>query len=300
MNVFTIKEIEQICGIKAHTLRIWEQRYKIISPKRKESNHRTFDSDDLKHILRITFLYNAGLKISKIARLSCSDLINMTSLLAEKQTPTRTNDLYVTQLINATLDFDEQTIDMVLQDAINRKGVERAIVSIIYPFFEKIGLLWLTDNVVPAQEHFCSNLIRQKLVRAIEETPAPEDQDNTFVLFTPEGELHELPLLFMHYLLKSAGITVYYLGVNIPVADIKFFLSRKKVRYLYLHAITPLTSSSIDMYMTELAAIFSEQEIIVSGPVTRTLTSQASNMRLLSSMKEILAFGKQPLPVVTR
>ena len=201
MNHFTIKDIENLSGIKAHTLRIWEQRYQLFIPKRKESKHRYYDNEDLKHILRISQLYHNGVKISKIAQLPASSI---RSMAMEQYIGKQNADAYIHRLIEASIDFDEERFEELFEQALKQFGLEVTIIDVMYAFLERIGLLWLTDHVIPAQEHFASNIIKRKIISALDALKTkPSPSSGTYVLFTPEGEQHEIPLLLNHYLMKA-------------------------------------------------------------------------------------------------
>lgn len=204
MNQFTIKDIENLSGIKAHTWRIWEQRYRIGIAQRKESNHRFFDNDNLKKILRISYLYHGGIKISKIVALEPEEMKEMALSKLPKENE---NDFYIKELIEASIDLDEERFERTFNEALEKSGIEEVILNIINPFQEKIGVLWLTDHLIPAQEHFTSNIIMQKLAASIDNLALEKNTGKKeILLFTPERERHEIPLLFVHYLLKKTKI----------------------------------------------------------------------------------------------
>src|ERR1700744_5243822 len=161
MNTFSIRAIENLCGIKAHTLRIWEQRYQFLRPKRKAGNHRLYDSEDLKYLLLISFLYHHGHKPSVLSRLNEKELIE----LIEKLPPSPvSHEVFITRLFEASLDYDQAAFDRILHEVILLLGFEKAVGRVIFPFLTRIGLLWLSGHLVPAQEHFASAVIRQKLL----------------------------------------------------------------------------------------------------------------------------------------
>src|SRR5919112_3696975 len=194
MNQFSIKDIENLSGIKAHTLRIWEQRYNILIPKRKDSNHRFYDDQDLKQLLKIAYLYHKGIKISKIASLKNDDLNNAAQKLFSSDT---TYANYINDLIESSLDFDEERFEQSFEQALEKEGIENVMLKVIYPYLEKVGMLWLTDHVIPAQEHFTSNLINRKIIRAIDALPnIYKEGKKSVLLFAPPKEYHEIPLLF--------------------------------------------------------------------------------------------------------
>src|ERR1700744_1355242 len=172
MNTFSIRAIENLCGIKAHTLRIWEQRYQFLRPKRKAGNHRLYDSEDLKYLLRISFLYHHGHKPSVLSRLNDKELVQLIDGLPSSPA---SHEIFINNLFGASLDYDQLAFDRILRDIILHMGFEKAISRVIFPFLTRIGLLWLSGHLVPAQEHFVSAIITQKLLVAIDdlECPAP-------------------------------------------------------------------------------------------------------------------------------
>lgn len=291
MNHFTIKDIENLSGIKAHTLRIWEQRYQLFIPKRKESKHRYYDNEDLKHILRISQLYHNGLKISKIAQLPASSILSMAM---EPYLGKQNTDVYIHRLIEASIDFDEERFEELFEQALKQFGLEVTIIDVMYAFLERIGLLWLTDHVIPAQEHFASNIIKRKIISALDALKTkPSPSSGTYVLFTPEGEQHEIPLLLNHYLMKASGKKCIYMGVDVPFDDIDIYVKLKNPKYLYFHAITHLYEQPMDDLLKQLKRKFSQQEIIMSGPLTKEVTLNIQGVTLLRSMTEMLEFAKR-------
>lgn len=291
MNHFTIKDIENLSGIKAHTLRIWEQRYQLFIPKRKESKHRYYDNEDLKHILRISQLYHNGVKISKIAQLPASSI---RSMAMEPYLGKQNADAYIHRLIEASIDFDEERFEELFEQALKQFGLEVTIIDVMYAFLERIGLLWLTDHVIPAQEHFASNIIKRKIISALDALKTkPSPSSGTYVLFTPEGEQHEIPLLLNHYLMKASGKKYIYMGVDVPFDDIDIYVKLKNPKYLYFHAITHLYEQPMDDLLKQLKQKFSQQEIIMSGPLTKEVTLDIQGVTLLRSMTEMLEFAKR-------
>ena len=291
MNHFTIKDIENLSGIKAHTLRIWEQRYQLFIPKRKESKHRYYDNEDLKHILRISQLYHNGVKISKIAQLPASSI---RSMAMEQYIGKQNADAYIHRLIEASIDFDEERFEELFEQALKQFGLEVTIIDVMYAFLERIGLLWLTDHVIPAQEHFASNIIKRKIISALDALKTkPSPSSGTYVLFTPEGEQHEIPLLLNHYLMKASGKKCIYMGVDVPFDDIDIYVKLKNPKYLYFHAITHLYEQPMDDLLKQLKQKFSQQEIIMSGQLTKEVTLDIPGVTLLRSMPEMLEFAKR-------
>ena len=291
MNQFTIKDIENLSGIKAHTWRIWEQRYAIGVPQRKDSNHRFYDNENLKQILRISYLYHSGIKISKIAQLDTNEI----RLKALEALPVENgNEYYIKELLEASIDLDEERFERTFQEALKRVGVEETILNIIYPFQAKIGVLWLTDHVIPAQEHFTSNIIRRKRSVAIDSLPAvKETNKKEILLFTPEKEHHELPLQFIYYLLRKNKNKVIYFGSNVSLESINTYGQNKSFEYILFHLVTNLTSKNAQDYVKEISALFPDKQIYMSGVLVLQVTDVPPNVHLLKSMEEIIRFTEE-------
>ena len=186
MGKYSIKELEQLSGIKAHTIRIWEKRHRLVEPKRTPTNIRYYSDDDLKKIINVSLLNTHGVKISKIVDLSIDEINQRVTELSEAK---NSIEIYIDQLVLAMIDMEEEQFEKVLSNLILRFGFESTIIEIVYPFLEKIGVLWLTDNISPAQEHFISHLIRQKLIVAIDSIPLAPKTSKRILLYLPENAL---------------------------------------------------------------------------------------------------------------
>lgn len=264
MNVFTIKDLENLSGIKAHTIRMWEQRYNFLKPQRTESNIRYYDGRELKKILNVALLNKFGFRISNISRMSEEEvqekLLELTQSLA-------CEERFVAELITAMMDMEVRRFEEILDNYILSKGLAKAVQYVIFPFLEKIGLLWTTNHINPAQEHLVTNIVRQKLIVAIESAYSRVEKKVTFLLFLPEGEFHELSLLYVYYLLKSKGVPTLYLGANIPLKDAALVCKRKKVDYIYLHLTSVANSFHYNRFLKDLYNYFAPVPVIISGPM---------------------------------
>lgn len=284
MSNYSIKDLEQLSGIKAHTLRIWEQRYNLLNPKRTDTNIRYYDDADLKLILNVAMLNANGLKISKIAAMSAAEISQEIIKLTDQSVD---HNEQIQALTICMIEMDEDRFEKVLSTIIIKMGFEDTVLNVIYPFLSKIGILWQTGSISPAQEHFISNLIRQKLIVAID-GEVGNSFGKIFMLFLPEGELHELSLLFSSYLIKKHGHKVIYLGQSTPNADLISVYKMQKPDYL----LTVITSSpagdKVQEYVDMLGREFTESEIFVSGlQALDQSISIPSNIRLLTYAKEI-------------
>lgn len=289
MDQFSIRDIENLCGVKAHTLRIWEQRYKLFVPKRKQSQHRVYDCDDLKEMLRICFLYHNGYKISRIAELSSEEI----QLEVSKIKPQGCNyEIFVHQLIEASIEFNEENFEKIVNSLVLRIGLEKCIVHVFYPFLQRIGLLWMTNHVIPAQEHFSSHIIRKKIICAIDGLdPVPEGNYNV-VIFSPQGELHEIPLLVVNYFLRKHGVRTTYFGTNVSIETLQYYAGNHMVTHLYMHVITHLDNCGLNTVIDSLCYNFPGKTILVSGPACGCVMQPRSNLRHLYSLNEVLELAR--------
>ena len=291
MANYSIKDIEHLSGIKAHTIRIWEKRYNILEPKRTDTNIRFYDDEDLKRILNISILNRYGYKISKIAKLP-EEKLNK-ELISVTQTPDGV-DGQIENLIVAMIDFDANKFEKIFSKSLMSFGFEDTIIKVIYPFFEKIGILWSTGSINAAQEHFISNLIRSKIIVAIDDLPENLKKNaKNFVLFLPEGEWHELGLLFFTYIIKKNGHRIIYLGSSLPLESVMDIEKITSFNYMVTTIKTTITMDTLPGYLANLAENFSKKKIYLLGaqPLLNS-TVLPSNIVLpecLQSFKKILS-----------
>jgi DNA-binding transcriptional MerR regulator len=215
MGKYSIKDLEKVSGIKAHTIRIWEQRYALVTPERTDTNIRLYSDDDLKKILSISILNKNGWKISRIADLDMNEIQKNILLISKDSKDPESN---IDNLIMAMIDLDDSKFTKILDNHISRNGIENTFTELISKLLSKAGYLWLAGTINPSHEHFVSNIIRQKLIASINSVKANKIKDSKkFMLFLPEGEWHELGLLYTAYLVKKRGHKSLYLGQNTPL-----------------------------------------------------------------------------------
>jgi DNA-binding transcriptional MerR regulator len=285
MNHFTIKDIENLCGIKAHTLRMWERRYNFFAPKRKGSQHRVYDSDDLKALLRISFLYHNGYKISKIAQLNPQQIEKE---VANSKLQHCSYELYVHQLVETSLQLDNENFERVSNEIVSDLGMEKAILHVFYPFLNRIGLLWMTNHVIPAQEHFSSHIIRKKIISATDALKVDNHKKYNVAIFSPSGELHEIPLLVVNYLFRKKGIKTTYFGVNVAAESLVYYCRYHSISHFYSHLITHLDSAGLADYMCTLCNYFPDKVIFLSGPASACVQQKPVNLVQIHSLDEVI------------
>ena len=266
MGNYSIKDLEKLSGIKAHTIRIWEKRYGVIDPQRTATNIRFYSDYDLKKIINVSLLNSNGIKISVIAEMTEDEVNKKVQDLSQSENQT---GIHIDRLVTAMIDLEEEKFETELAIIEKKLGFERTIIEIVYPFLSKIGVLWQTGNITPAHEHFISNLIRQKIIVSIAALPIPAKSSIRVVLFLPENELHEIALLFYHYITRKYGFRTYYLGQSVPHQDLKAVCAIHRPHLL----ITCLTSApspqALSNYLISLSKDFPSSRILASGALLR-------------------------------
>ena len=289
MAVYSISDLEKLSGIKAHTIRVWEQRYNIIQPKRTKTNIRYYQDEDLKLLLNIALLNKNGIKISKIAKMSQNEIADKVAAISE------INFEYGTQLDALTIsmiEMDEFKFDRIISTNIQQLGFERTMLEIIYPFLDKLSVLWLTGSINPVQENFMSYLIRQKIIVAINNLPLMQSRStNKFIIYLPEGERQELSLLFMHYLLKSRKNHVIYLGQEISISDLKDAYKIQEPDFLFTMIMETFAKEPVQKYIDNLAEAFPDCKVLLSGyQVVAQPVDPPDNIIILRSLSQTLEF----------
>jgi DNA-binding transcriptional MerR regulator len=285
MANYSIKDLENFTGIKAHTIRIWEKRYNIVEPKRTCTNIRYYDDEDLKKLLNVSILNRNGLKISNIVNLSEETINEKILNLAQANNDVNSQ---IESMVLAMIDMDENKFDKVFNNAVINFGFEETMLKLVYPFFEKIGVLWQIGTINPAQEHFISNLIRQKLIVAIDGIiQKVSENTRSFLLFLPEGEYHEIGLIFYHYLIKKHNHKVVYLGETVPFDALLEVAKIKKIDYLLTSIITPMVDDQLKALLENLSENYKDSKLFVAGMQAQNVEFKNNgNVQTISSAME--------------
>ncbi|MBN8687109.1 MAG: MerR family transcriptional regulator [Chitinophagales bacterium] len=288
MNAFTIKDLENLSGIKAHTIRIWEQRYHFLKPRRTDTNIRYYSNDELKTILNISLLNKYGYKISHIDKMQPEEIRSRILSLGDAQAM---QERIVNELVQEMVELEIEKFEKILTNYIAQKGIERTVMQILFPFLEKIGILWLTGHINPAQEHLVTNIIRQKLVVAIEGCVTHLDRDKTVLLFLPEGEHHELGLLFMYFMLKNRGLKTLYLGANVPLKDVAYVASLKKPDLIFTHLTATTSGFNMERMLNNASVQFNGIPMVISGaPAQQYNRALPSGISVKKSLQEVIDY----------
>ena len=288
MTVYSINDLEQLSGIKAHTLRIWEQRYGVITPQRTATNIRYYTDKDLRKVLNISLLNKHGYKISKIAKMPEPEILGAIENISKQSAD---DDTRIDTLAMAMVEMDELRFEQIVGSSIQSNGFEKTLQDLIFPFLDKINLLYLTGSIKPAQEHFITNLIRQKMIAAIDTIPFAEHLNTSkFLIFLPDGERQELSLIYMHYLLKSRGIFVINLGCNLSVEDIAVAYEVHRPAYIYTMFNEP-HKHAIQRRIDEYAAVFPTSTVLYSGyQMLTNYVTLPKNALVLRNLNETLMY----------
>jgi DNA-binding transcriptional MerR regulator len=261
---YSIKDLEQITGIKAHTIRIWEKRYKIVQPQRTTTNIRHYTDFDLKRLMSVAILNRHGQKISHIVSMSNEQLNEKIVALTQHSFDMAS---HIESLMVAMIEVNETKFDKTLTTLFLNLGFEDTFTKVIVPFFEKIGILWQIGTVNPAQEHFITNLIRKKIIVAIDGLIVSENVPNRkkFLLFLPDDELHEIALLYYSYLIQKRGHKVIYLGQMVPFEDIIMLSELQQPDVLFTIFTSCPKNTTVEDYIEKLVLNFDDKKIFVSG-----------------------------------
>lgn len=249
-NNFSISDLENLSGIKAHTIRIWEKRYGLLSPERTKTNIRTYSLESLKKLLNCAFLNNNGYKISKIADLNEQDFKKAIASLMDQQLK---SDYYIQELILSMFAFDRDRFQQIDQELKEKFGFEERFESYFMPLLMRIGLLWQSGVITPAHEHFIAVLIKEKLLLEIESQHHKAcSSEETYVLFLPEGELHDIGMYYIYYLLLKKSKRVIYLGASVPLDDLENLLSlSSRINFVSSFTVAP-ESIAVEDYLQEV------------------------------------------------
>lgn len=285
---YSIKDLERLSGIKAHTLRIWEQRYGILKPERTNTNIRFYTSIDLKRILNISLLNTNGFKISKIATLPDSELLKHAQIILNSFN--KESD-QLDNLVLSMIEMDEIKFEKNISNCVIHFGFENTMEKVVFPFLKQVGTMWQMGIINTVQEHFISHLIRQKIIVGIDGLFEEKIlKPKTFLLYLPNKELHELGLLYSSFLIKSKGHKCFYIGQSVPQEDLL------KVNELISPDVilTSFTNPSEDIplqdYLKSISKIFKNKSILVSGRVfyqNNLKIDFPNNVCLLNSFEEL-------------
>lgn len=262
MAEYKIKDLENLTGIKSHTIRIWEKRYRILSPDRTDTKIRTYSDSELTHLLTVSMLNRNGIKISKIAKLSQEDMNKLLWDIKVNKEPEYSMDKLLLSLVS----LDEELFKDTLANLLETEGLEKTFTDHLIPFLDRIGIMWLIGSVNPAQEHFMSNLIRQKIISEIDKQEIPVSTEKSVLMYLPEHEWHEMSLLFYHFLLRSKGVPTFYLGQSLPYESLVECIEKLKPNYILSSWLTAVDEKLVVGYFKKLKSDYPNLDVFAGGP----------------------------------
>ncbi len=257
-KLFSIKDLENLSGIKAHTIRIWEKRYNLLSPDRTDTNIRTYSLASLQKLLNITMLYHNGYKISKIAKLADNEIPVIVRNLATKNSSK-------SQAINAfkmaMMNFDQTLFFKTYEELLTGNSFHEIFFEIFIPLLNDMGMLWQTDSITPVNEHFITNLIKQKILINTEKLQLnePTKKDKVFVPYLPENEIHDIGLLYINYEIVRSGYKSIYLGQTVPLDNLRVLMKYfNNVHFVSYFTVVP-TKEKINKYLLDFEELALEE-----------------------------------------
>lgn len=266
--MYSIKDLENLSGIKAHTIRIWEKRYGIVQPGRTDTNIRYYTNEDLRRLLNISMLTQHGYKISAISQMREEEIAQKIAGLSIGHHP----DIYGESLLLSLIDLDEQLFNKTFLEILIGEGFENTIIKFIFPFFHRIGIMWQIGTITPAQEHFMSNLIRNKIIVATERiSRAPDPVLGSVLLFLPENELHEISLLFYNYVLRARGYKTIYLGQSVPHQSLDRIINSRDFNFIVTNLTNPLAEEDFLEYSQLVCLAAASTKVYFTGPIPQDI-----------------------------
>jgi len=289
MAIYSISDLEKLSGIKSHTIRAWEQRYGILRPKRTPTNIRYYEDEDLQFLLNVALLNRHGYKISKIAAMS---RVEMAHIIQEVSDVDMGLDTELDVLTLAVIEMDEFKFSRILDAHIKQMGFEETMLEIVYPFMERLSLLWLTGSIKPVQENFITLLIRNKLIAAIEKLPLTTDSKaKKFLLYLPKDEQQELSLLFMQFILKKRGFLAINLGPDMALVDLKDACQIRNPDYVFTILSETFNNEPIQRYISNLAEAAPNSQLLLTGYLAAMQTMRLpENTSILPSLSDTIDF----------
>lgn len=289
MAVYSISDLEKLTGIRAATIRAWEQRYQIVQPKRTKANIRYYLDEDLRELLNIALLNRNGMRISQIAKMRAEERAE--KVMAISAVSVSPGDQLDT-LTLAAVEMDEFKFSHVIDTNIRQRGFEETMLEVIYPFLDKMGVLYFTGSIKPVQEAFIGNIIRRKLLAATDQLGVIQPTSlPVFGLYLPEGERQELSLLFVDYLLRKRGFPTRYLGCDVSVTDLSNASRRAPLQYLFTIFSNGFVQEPIESHVSGVLKRCPESTLLLSG-YQSTLHDYPDSQRVLqvNGLQDMLQF----------
>jgi len=288
MGNYSIDQFSSITGITKFVLRTWENRYAYLKANRSETNIRIYNDEMIVRALNTNYLLEAGYKISKISKISEIELIKIVDEIKVNQIEGKEN-YYINQIIISTLEFSTSKFNKVFEEGVLEFGILDFYKKVILTTLNRVGILWLTNKIGPSQEHFLSENIKQKLIVASDIYLNQENTKQTWLLFLPEKEFHEIGLLFARFILVKNGFNVIYLGSNLPHESLNQVNEKIKIDNTLMFSVSNSSLININSTIEYLESNFqSANNYIVSKEITTKMISEKSNINILNDVNSFI------------
>lgn len=284
MSQYKISDLENLSGIKSHTIRIWEQRYGLLEPHRTETNIRYYDDEHLRKLLNTVTLIDAGYKISAVGGLTVPAIEKEIEKLSLSADIGIKESIFINQLITAGLEYNEEKFAHHFEELINTFGFIAGYEKVIYPMLEKIGFLWLANDLNPAQEHFITTLIKQKAYAAINDLPIVNNSKQNWLLFMPENDHHDMGLLVSSYILRKSGYKVCFLGADVPYSSVVEAANFNKSTHLLFFVVARQKEGDIESLQKNISKDFKTQTTVIccSKNIAKALPNTSNQIKISS------------------
>lgn len=291
MVIYSIKDLENLCGIKAHTIRMWEKRYGILQAKRTETNIRYYNEEDLRKALNLCILYRSGFKISKLAAMTEQEINEKVALETEVQLAFENS---LDALSISMLDLDEYKFENILNHHIDQTGFDETMETVLYPLMDKIGVMWLAESIHSIHETFVMNIISRKLEAEIDRIPIANNDDKPkFLLYQPIGEEEDLSIKYTNYLLKKAGHRVLNLGDNIATEKLIASCKLYKPDYVFTVINSEKYENTLCDYVNEIDAAIDSKLVVAGAQVRKNKLKNSQDCEVLSGLSDVVEFTEK-------
>lgn len=288
MEHYSIRDLEKLSGIKAHTIRVWERRYGILPQHRTETNRRRYGDDELRKIINIAILHRNGFKISKIANFSGTEIEDKVSFLSKDL---NRSDTQVDSMIMSMINHNEKSLDAILIRSILQQGIEDTFSNIVFPVLKRIGVMWHTGSADIGSEHFITNIFRQRIISSIDSLSQVTKQGaKKVILFLPENELHELPLLLFNYIIRKMGHETLYFGQSTPIQSLVSINKQWNTDIIITYLMSEFPNINPADFLSQLVKSFPGQKILVAGMLADVpVNNMFKNVFPIKSQEELKA-----------
>lgn len=291
MARYSIRELSLLTGIKPHTIRVWEQRYGVFSPERTKSNIRRYTDADLRLALNIVYLQNMGYRISRIAKLSSEEIAELVSKGSQYEFSSPIPEM----LLMHTKNFDDVNFEKTIQDYVEVKGLQWTFENVFIPYQNLMGQLWQAGTMSLAHEHFSTCILRNTIISKTYELQKEASSSKRVLFFLPQGEFHDLALIYYNYIAKQAGVQTLYLGQNIPLKEMKKVLKAQEITHLFTAITVVQNKSNLDTFLQGLLSIIGNIPLLATGKCVEQnanhLPDQVLGIANASQFKKILGEG---------